>query len=227
MKKQYILIILMVTAKTLAFGQSANDGKRWNFGVMAGSNFTTYVPKTEGFDAVPGFLAGADIGYNLQNSPKGWSLHLQPYFMATRSSAETGIEGTESYSETKSKTKSVNVPLLVRYTITGGKIRPFAEIGAVWSAWNRWSFKSRNFFCLNGECHDLVGDWTHGNVDDHRFSALASAGVQVNIGKVTIPITVRVLQLLKKKETFYDPFSGKNHTIPTIRSFQVTAGLEF
>lgn len=194
---------------------------------MAGPQFTFYVPKTAGFKSVPAFIAGADIGYNLQNSHKGWSLHLQPYFMASRSTTEIGTKGTESYSENKSKMKTVNMPLLVRYTITSGKIRPFAEIGAVWMAWNRWSFKSTTMICRDGGCYDLVGDWAHGNVKENRFSALASAGVQVDVGKLTIPVSVRVLQLLKRKEVVYDPFSGMDYTIPTTRSIQVTAGLTF
>jgi hypothetical protein len=227
MKKHYPLMILFVALQTYALGQDTSDGRRWHFGVMAGPNFTIFVPKTEGFEAAPGFLAGADIGYSLQNSQKGWSLHLQPNFIASRSSTEFGTKGTESFSETKSKNKTVNLPVLVRYTITGGKVRPFVEIGAVWNVWNRWSFKSRNMVCIDGGCYDMVGDWAHGTVKDRRFSALASAGVQVDIGKVTIPITVRALQLLKKKETFYDPFSGLEYTIPTVRSIQVTAGITF
>lgn len=227
MKRLSCSVILIFVLQTFVHGQSSDNFRRWHFGVMAGPHFITYVPKSPYFKAVTGFMAGADIGYNLQNSQKGWSLNLQPYFMANRSSSETGTKGTESYSESKSKTRTVNLPLTVRYTITGGKVRPFAEIGAVWTALNRWSFKSRSMICKDGGCYDLIGDWAHGNVKGHRFSALAAAGVQIDVGKVTIPITVRVLQLLKKQERVFDPFSGTDYTIPTVRSMQVTAGMAF
>lgn len=225
MKKQYILIILIAAAKSLAFGQSANDVKRWHFGAMAGPNFTFYVPKSAGYDPVPGIVAGADVGYRLQNSLKGWSLHLQPYFQASRSSTEFGTMGSSSYSKTKSKTRTINLPLLVRYTMTGGKVRPFAELGAVWNVRNRWSFKST--VCDSAGCYDFGEGWQSVDNKDRKFSALASAGVQVDVGKITIPITVRVLQLLKKKETYYEPFVGTELTIPTVRTIQVTAGFEF
>lgn len=225
MKKHYILAILMATAESLAFGQSANDVRRWQFGAMAGPNFTIFVPKSAGYDAVPGFMAGVDVSYRLQNSLKGWSLHLQPYFQGSRSSTEFGTRGSSSYSKTKSKTRTMNLPLLVRYTISGGKVRPFAELGAVWNMRNRWSFKST--VCDSAGCYDFGEGWQSVDNKDRKFSALASAGVQVDVGKVTIPITVRVLQLLKKKETFYEPFVGRELTIPTVRTIQVTAGLEF
>ncbi|MGN7885656.1 outer membrane beta-barrel protein [Dyadobacter endophyticus] len=218
-------ITLIITLQTFVYGQSTDRFPRWHFGAVAGPNFTIYVPKTAGFDAVPGVMTGVDLGYRLQNSPKGWSLHLQPYFLGSRTSTEFGTRGTASYSKTKSKTRAIYLPLLVRYTITGGKVRPFAEIGTVWNVWNRWYFKST--FCDNAGCYDIGGDWETVSSKERRFSALVSAGVQVDVGKVTIPITVRVLQLLKKKETFYEPFSGSEYTIPTVRTIQVTTGITF
>lgn len=223
MKQFSFTIALIIILQTIVCAQSTETFRRWHFGAMLGPNFTMYVPKSAGYDAVPGFMTGVDIGYSLQNSPKGWSLHLQPYFVGSRSSTE--IKGTDAYSKTKSKTRTINLPLLVRYTMTGGKVRPFAEIGAVWNAWNRWYFKSR--ICDNAGCYDIGGDWDTVSNSDRKFSALASAGVQVDVGKVTIPITVRVLQLLKKKETFYEPFSGTELTIPTVRTIQVTTGITF
>lgn len=225
MKQLSFAITLIITLQTIVCGQSADTFRRWRFGAMAGPNFTIYVPKSAGYDAVPGFMTGVDIGYSLQNSYKGWSLRLQPYFQASRSSTESGTKGTATYSKSKSKTRTINLPLLVRYTITGGKVRPFAEVGTVWNARNRWYFKST--ICDSAGCYDFGGDWQNVSNKDRRFSALLGAGVQVDVGKVTIPITVRVLQLLKKKETFYDPFSGTELTIPTVRTIQVTAGLAF
>lgn len=225
MKQLFVTITLIIAMQTIVCGQSADTFRRWHFGAMAGPNFTIYVPKSAGYDAVSGFMTGVDIGYSLQNSYKGWSLHLQPYFQASRSSTESGTKGTVTYSKSRSKTRTINLPLLVRYTLTDGKVRPFAEIGTVWNARNRWLFKTT--FCDITGCYDIGGDWETVSNKDRKFSALLGAGVQVDVGKVTIPITVRVLQLLKKKETFYDPFSGTELTIPTVRTIQVTAGLEF
>lgn len=225
MKRFSILIIIIAVVQTTAVAQSAKDTRRWQFGAMAGPNWTIYVPKSAGYDAMPGFLAGADIGYRFRNSPKGWSLRLQPYFLVSRSSTEIGTRESGTYSKTRSKNRTINLPLLVRYTFTGGKVRPFAEIGAVWNVRNRWLFKGT--YCNTDECYDIGGDWQSVENKDRRFSALASAGVEVDIGKVTIPITVRVTQLLKKKETFYEPFSGTDITIPTTRTIQVTAGITF
>jgi hypothetical protein len=66
MKKHYPLMILFVALQTYALGQDTSDGRRWHFGVMAGPNFTIFVPKTEGFEAKRLVFTLAAQFYNIQ-----------------------------------------------------------------------------------------------------------------------------------------------------------------
>lgn len=220
-------VFLILLLQILAYGQSAKDTKRWHFGAFTGAQFTIYTPKDPDMKMVTGLLAGADIVYDLQNSRKGWSVHLQPNFTASRNTSKSGTYGSEYYFEFKWRTQSVNLPLLVRYTITGGKLRPFTEIGANWAVWNHWSVGGSGLSCRDGGCYPLVSERTGAKFEGNRLSALAGAGVQVDIGKVTVPVTARVLQNLKKRESTYDPVSGTVYTAPRVWLIQVSAGIAF
>ncbi|MCF0069430.1 PorT family protein [Dyadobacter sp. CY261] len=228
MKKYFFIIVLTAFTQAFLFGQSESDTRRWHFGAMVGPQFMTFSPKQENFKGITGIMAGLDVGYRLQNSPKGWSAHLQPYFVGFRNTQEQGEQNTNYYIKLESKTRSISLPLLVRYTILGGKIRPFAELGTSWSINSSSTFKSSGRICIDGSgCSPVTGEEKINFTDDDRLGALVGAGVQVDIGKITIPIGVRVVQNIKKRETYTDPSTGENRTISRARGIQLTAGISF
>lgn len=119
------------------------------------------------------------------------------------------------------------VPFLLRYTILGGKIRPFAEVGGNWVVRTSVKYKATGLFCPDGlGCGPLNNEEKVRNADVNRIGALASAGVQIDVGKVTIPITLRAIQDIKKKEVYIDSF-GAEAVVPKARLIQLTAGLVF
>ncbi len=227
MKRLSASAFLMLLLQTFTYAQTPDSFHRWQFGALGGVHFIVYSPKEPNYKAITGPMAGVDVGYNFQNSRKGWSVRLQPNFAAVRNTSKSGTYGTGYYMEFKWRTQYAEIPLLVRYTITGGKIRPFAEAGATWNAWRHSSVGGSGLDCHDGGCYPFEIARTDANFDGNRFKALAGAGVQIDIGKVTIPITVRVLDNLKKRESLLDPSTGSEYKLPKPRTIQVTAGVTF
>lgn len=227
MRKQYVLTLLIALGQTLAFGQTESRPRRWHFGVMTGAQITQYIPKSLDVDATKAWWSGADIGYRFQDSPKGFSVHLQPNLSLSRFKTESGVEGSDYYMKYEWKYRTISLPLLVRYTFTDGKFRPFAELGGDWAIRSRYKVGSSGMICRDGGCYPMEFSESTGKSDSNPLRALASVGVQIDAGKVTIPITVRVVQSLKKAEEFFDPFSGTTFVTPKIRGIQLTAGIVF
>lgn len=226
MKKYSLLIALIAFTHAFSFGQSETGAKRWIFGAFTGPQLAFLVPD-QSSKASKGILAGADVGYRFQNSAKGWSVHLQPNFSVLRNKQVLGDESTIYYFTMKSKSHSIMVPFLVRYTILDGKIRPFAEVGGNWVVRTSVSYKIKGRFCSDGmACNPLDNEDKTRNADVTRIGALVSAGVQIDVGKVTIPITIRAIQDIRKKEIYIDDF-GTGATSPKTRLIQLTAGVTF
>ncbi|WP_176885055.1 outer membrane beta-barrel protein [Dyadobacter soli] len=225
MKRLFTLIIMIIAAQT-AIAQSATETRRWEFGAMLGPQVSFLVPRQDGDKPLKGVVAGLDVGYRFQDAAKGWSVHLQPYFSGFRGKGTSGVKNSNFYLEIKSKIRSFNTPLLFRYTFSNGKIRPFAELGAQCMVASRFSYKISGMNCPEGApCEPLNEEQINQKPGGPRITALASAGVQIDVGKVTIPITIRLVENVKKQET-YD-FGGVEYKVPKSRVVQLTAGVTF
>ncbi|WP_353720025.1 outer membrane beta-barrel protein [Dyadobacter sp. 676] len=228
MKRYYALIILTVIAQGSAFGQLEEGFRRWRAGVMTGPHLTIQVPEIPGVDQTVGIMTAADVGYALQNSHKGWSLHFQPGVNRWKTNQVNGEQGSDYYLEWKWKSATINLPLLVRYTILQGRVRPFAEMGASYLVRNYWKVKGSGQTCQNETCYpNEFDDKGNSSLEKGRFSALAGVGVEFGLGKITIPVTVRWNEQLKKIERFDDAFTGMQYTIPRSRTIQVAIGVTF
>jgi len=226
MKKYAFIIVLFSLTQTFSFGQSATGPRHWEFGAMLGPQLSFPVPKQEGQKPMKGIVAGLDGGYRFQDAARGWSVHLQPYFAGARNKGTTGDENTNFYLKLTSKQWSVNTPLLARYTFSNGKIRPFAELGAQFMVSSRGSYKISGLMCPEGvPCESINEEQRSQKTSSPRVTALASAGVQIDAGKVTIPITVRLIENVKKLETYN--IAGVDYKFPKARVLQLTAGVVF
>ncbi|MBO9617146.1 MAG: outer membrane beta-barrel protein [Dyadobacter sp.] len=227
MKRLSASVFLILFLQNFVHGQPTDTFRRWYFGVMAGPQFSRLIPKDPGAGWTTGIFSAIDVSYALQHSAKGWSVHFQPGVNGSRSK-RTNSDST-FHMTWKSKVMSVNLPLLVRYTFLEGKIRPFAEAGASYLMYNSWSLKGEGYFCQDGGCYPNEFDAKIKNsVKKGRFSALAGVGVEFDLGKVTIPVTVRWNEQLLKKETFYDPVSATTtYASFKSRTIQVAAGITF
>ena len=225
MKRFFTLILVIIVAQATVFGQSA-ERRRWEFGAMLGPQLSFVVPRQDGEKPLKGITAGLDVGYRFQDAVKGWSVHFQPYFSGFRGKGKSGGEDTYFYFEIKSKLRSVNAPVLFRYTFSSGKIRPFAELGAQFMVTGRVSYKISGVMCPEGlPCEPTSEEQRNQKTGGPRVTALASAGVQIDAGKITIPITIRLVENLKKLET-YD-IGGVEYKFPKSRVVQLTAGVMF
>jgi len=228
MKRFFTFIIMISVVQANAFGQPAAEPRRWHFGAMLGPQFSWLVPKISYSDRTGGIMAAADVSYAFQNSPKGWSLHLQPGINRFRSRQVYGEKGTDYYMKWDWKSMNINAPLLVRYTIIDGKIRPFAEIGASYAPRYYWKVKGTGETCLNGQCSpNDFDDKGNDQVEKGKFSGLGGVGVEFDLGRVTIPVTVRWIEQLKKVEQFREVTTGLDYTIPRSRGLMVAVGVTF
>ncbi|SEJ57543.1 Outer membrane protein beta-barrel domain-containing protein [Dyadobacter sp. SG02] len=221
-------MIMIAVVQTNVFGQSVAEPRRWHFGAMLGPQFSWLVPKVSYGDQTGGIMAALDVSYAFQNSAKGWSLHLQPGINRFKSRQVYGKEGTDYYMKWNWKSMNINLPLLVRYTILEGKIRPFAEIGASYWVRNYWKVKGTGQTCLNGQCSpNDFDDKGNSEAEKGKFSGLGGVGVEFDLGKVTVPVTVRWIEQLKKVERFREPTIGLDYTIPRSRGLMVSVGVTF
>lgn len=226
MNRFLTLITIMIMAETAAFAQSATGPRRWEFGALLGPQLSFSVPRQEGQKPVKGIAAGLDVGYRFQDAARGWSVHFQPYFAGFRSKGTSGDENTNFYLKMTSKLRSVNAPLLARYTFSNGRIRPFAELGAHFLVSGRSSYNISGRMCPEGlPCEPMSQEQRNQKTDSPRVTALASAGVQIDAGKVIIPITVRLIENVKKLETYN--IGGVDYKFPKSRVLQLTAGVVF
>ncbi|PSL31253.1 outer membrane beta-barrel protein [Dyadobacter jiangsuensis] len=226
MKHFFTLMMIITMAETVAFAQSSMEPRRWEFGAILGTQLSFSVPREGWAKPVKGIVTGLDVGYRFQDAAKGWSVHLQPYFAGSRSKGTSGAENTNFYLKLTSKLRSVNAPLLARYTFSDGKIRPFAELGAQFMVSSRGSYKISGLMCPEGvPCDPVSDEQSNQKTGAPRVTALASAGVVIDAGKVTIPITVRLIENVKKLETYN--IAGVDYKFPKARVLQLTAGVTF
>ncbi|QRR00244.1 outer membrane beta-barrel protein [Dyadobacter sandarakinus] len=226
MKTYFLLALGAALAQMHAYGQ-AGTVRRWQFGLMAGPQFMNSAPRVEGEKWSKGFMAAADVSYRLQAPRKGWSVHMQPGINTYRTRRVEGSPSNATYMSTKMKSNTIYLPLLIHYNFLGGKVRPFAELGLNWRYGLPFTIESKRWAC-SGSSGCLPYDSKNKykvSEQTRQLGALAAAGVEIDLGKITIPLTVRVIEDVKKKEVFDDPALGGTYTIPRSRVVQISAGI--
>lgn len=174
-----------------------------------------------------GFTTGVDLRYSFSKQPKGFSLHFQPGFNSFRQLTKTG-GNAPFYSETTWRWKALHLPLLLRYTFSSNKVRPFAEIGPMLRM--RQALKVK----ISGSGCGVVGCF--GSETSQNLQALttkdavglkAGAGIEVDIWKVTVPISVRIQEAFGTYETNVVFYESPGYQNLKTRTIQVTAGVNF
>ncbi|MGV3599714.1 MAG: outer membrane beta-barrel protein [Dyadobacter fermentans] len=227
MKRCCSILVLTALTQAFVFGQSETEAKRWHFGAFAGPQLAFSLPKQSGSKPSRGMVAGVDVGYRFQNGARGWSAHVQPNFSLLRNSTTSGDETTVQFITLESEASSVHLPFFVRYTFMDGKIRPFAEAGGNWAIRTNVSYQTTGRFCPDGAaCTPIESDDKIKNAEVNRIGALISAGVQIDAGKAVIPITLRVIQDVIRREIDLEPIGG-TYRNPRGRLIQLTAGITF
>lgn len=219
MRNLSLLALLLFLPNSL-FAQS--EQKQFHFGIIGGTQFLGKTFKYESMTITKGALLGIDVSYAFTQKNAGFSIHTQPYWSNYKRTNENH-GNTYTY-----RLQAINLPLLLRYTFTSSKIRPFAEAGL--NVRHRIAFKVQNkgylcelYGCAFGEqridlqpqtSKDLVG-------------IVAGAGVEFEIGKVVIPLTIRLnegIGTCKMKENREDSYYY--YDIKT-RNIQITTAIIF
>lgn len=211
----------------LSFSAKAQQFKRVGVGIYGGPQLFGKIYTSSNLDKITGFTAGIDLRYALSKEPEGFAIHFQPGFNTFRHFKEEG-KHTQLYTETTWQWSAVHLPLLLRYTFSSGKVRPFAEIGPTLRLRQSLTLKTNGYGCGIAGCSGRETDQDMQSITSKDAIGLtAGAGLEVDLWKVTIPISVRIQEgfgTYATKVFFYESPGFDNLKTRTI---QVTAGMNF
>lgn len=218
--KKLSSILFLLFFPTILLAQL--EQRQFHFGIIGGTQLLGKTFSYESLTTAKGALFGLDVSYDFAPKKSGFSIHAQPNWSNyKRTNKDRG--NTYTY-----RLQAINLPVLLRYTFTSGKIRPFAEAGL--NVRHRTAFKVENkgyicelYGCANGEKKIDLQPQTTQDV----IGIVAGAGVEFEIGKVVIPITVRLnegIGTYKMKEIWED--TSYYSDIKT-RNIQITTGITF
>ena len=165
---------------------------------------------------------GIDVSYAFNPEQSRFSIHAQPNW-STYKRMNKDHGDTDNY-----QWQSINLPFLLRYTFIIGKIRPFAEAGV--NVRYRTVFKVENkgnicelYGCFSGERTINIQP----EVTQDVIGIIAGTGVEFELGRIIIPITVRINEGIgtsEMKEMREDSYYCSD--IKT-RNIQITTGITF
>lgn len=231
MKNLTLLFVFLCLFSFGAFSQDNSHSKKFTFGVIAGLQPQGKMFNTDKWEKSSGFVAGVTGQYHFAGNMDGFSLLVQPHynrFERFNQSDERGPGYSQWYTESNWKTESFNLPILVRYTAGKGIIRPFIEAGP--NLKFRTALKKNGYrvFCGSANCVETVSNDNYQHLTGQdRIGLIISAGAEVNLWKVAIPVSLRLNEgfgTYATKGVMYDtPVYDNLKT----RTFQIVTGVTF
>jgi hypothetical protein len=216
------LLLFLITCPNLLVAQSEEQTRRFHFGVLGGAQMIGKTFNYEKLAMTKGALFGLNASYAFSEKQTGLSIHIQPHWSFYN---RTNKDDGNSYSY---RLQAVNLPLLLRYTLSVGKIRPFAEAGLNIRYRTLFKIKKTGYLCELTGC--VTGEKTidlQPETSQDIVGLVAGAGVEIEIGKVMIPVTIRLnegIGTYKMKEQWEDQYYYED--IKT-RNIQITTGITF
>ncbi|MCE6992447.1 outer membrane beta-barrel protein [Dyadobacter sp. CY323] len=227
MKPFHILLLSSLLITSSVNAQQTHAFRKFGAGIYGGPQLFGKIFTNTKLDDISGITAGLDIRYALSKQPQGFSLHFQPSYNSFRLFTSEGAN-TQLYRERTWKWEAFHFPLLARYTFSSGWSRPFAEVGPTLRIRKALTIRNAGYGCGVAGCSggDITTDLDPITNND-PIVLTAAAGVEIDIWKITIPISVRLQQgfgtyeMKEQREDalYYDKL--KTNTI------QVTAGVSF
>ena len=226
MKKYLLLLIVLFSVSNLVSAQNALNFRKLGFGIYAGPQLFGKIYNNESLSGISGGTFALDLRYAFSNEPKGFSLHLQPGYNTFRLFFSEG-KNTQIYRENTWKWGAFHVPLLARYTFSSGRIRPFVEIGPTLRLRTTLNVRNTGYICGVAGCSgiDQVSDLQ--SISKDPILITASAGVEIALGKVTIPVAIRIQEGLNTFGMKNPVFDGPYYDGLKTKTVQVTAGISF
>ncbi|REA61286.1 hypothetical protein DSL64_12625 [Dyadobacter luteus] len=228
MNNRTLLSIIFVFTGLVAFAQDSNYSKKWSIGVIAGLQPQGKLFDTDQWEKTSGFIAGLSGQYHFSGRMTGFSVLLQPHYNQLERNLsnrdESGFWSIESYW----KTESFNLPILLRYTIGHGLVRPFIEAGPNFKFRTSLTNNSRSSFCGIAGCSELLSNNNYQPLaTQDRAGLIVSVGASVHLWKVAIPVSLRLNEGFGTYETkgmMYDTPAYDNFKT---RTFQIVTGVTF
>ncbi|HEY4303756.1 MAG TPA: porin family protein [Gemmatimonadaceae bacterium] len=181
--KKVLPLLALVLCATAAHAQSAATPAR--FEVMAGANFAT-LSESEGADMRTGLVAGIGM---IKPISAGWAFQPElTYSMKGAKTSESGVTGTV-------KLSYLEVPLLLRYEVEGGEVRPFFHAGPALALKLSCDVEASSGSATASEsCSDAgadaksfdIGLMFGGGLAFKQMNHTFSVGVRYNLGLVDI-----------------------------------------
>lgn len=224
MKKLPFLTVLVLVINLSA---NAQQFKKFGAGVYGGAQLFGKIYSNDDLAKISGFTAGVDLRYSFSRQPEGFSLHFQPGFNTFRQITGSG-DNSQVEMETIWKWRAFHLPVLVRYTFSSGKVRPFAEIGPMLRFRQALKVNTSSSICGFAGCY-----FRETNSDLHPLTTkdaiglTAGAGVEVDLWKVTIPVSIRIQEGFGTYETNVTFYESPGYKHLKTKAIQVTAGINF
>ncbi|MCF0041571.1 outer membrane beta-barrel protein [Dyadobacter fanqingshengii] len=224
MKKLPFLAVLILITNLSA---NAQQFKKFGAGVYGGSQLFGKMYSNDDLSKISGFTAGVDLRYSFSKQPEGFSLHFQPGFNTFRQITESG-DNSQVEMETIWKWRAFHLPVLLRYTFSSGKVRPFAEIGPMLRFRQALKVNTSNNICGIAGCYfQETNSDLHPLTTKDAIGLTAGAGVEVDLWKVTIPVSIRIQEGFGTFETNVTFYESAGYQNLKTRVIQVTAGINF
>jgi hypothetical protein len=227
MKKVLLLLISVFLFTDCVQAQQPPSFKRFGAGVYAGQQVFGKIYASDHLKQISGIAAGLDLRYAFSKQPGGFSLHFQPAYNTFRHFTSEGAQ-TQVYRETTWRWKAYHLPLLLRYTFSNGRVRPFAEAGPTLRLRKSLTIREAGYICGFAGCGNR--DYSYDLQSETKkdpVAIAAAAGVEIDLWKVTIPVSVRWVEGTGIYETKGFSSDGPYYQNLKTRSIQVTAGVSF
>ncbi|MBO9617148.1 MAG: hypothetical protein J7619_30965 [Dyadobacter sp.] len=210
---------------TNVYGQLDVPRKQWRFGLLAGRPVAGKIFEGANTESASGLVAGLDLSYDFEKVKSRASIHFQPAFVTFKMTKETGQKNSQYYIKQQWKWEAIHLPLSFRYTLPTGIVRPFLELGFNFRFRTALAVSASGTNCGIAGCIPVSSSQSVQNIaDKDKLGILAGAGVEIDAGKVTIPLTIRLVDGIAKKR-YDDPASPTTYSNLKTKLIQVTAGV--
>lgn len=220
MRMKGILLLILFFFSFKIYAQEITTEKTWQVGVIGGYQPFGVVYKSDQYSSTSGFIGGVSAQLNNVKKVSGLSLLIQPYWASFKR-----IHGGDGRRDIWTS-GSINLPVLVRYTLGKGIVRPFLEAGLNGKFRISSKVKEEGTRCGEGCFTDAVYN-NQSNLTQDPLGVVLGLGAEINLGTVTIPFSIRSnsgLGTYKTNNSYQDV--GSYSDLKT-RTIQIVTGISF
>lgn len=208
-----------------ANAQSDAPRRQWRLGVLAGRPVAGKIYEGANIESASGVVAGTDFSYDFEKVKSRASMHFQPAFVTFKKTEVMGEKNSQYYVESQWKWEAIHLPLSFRYTLPTGRVRPFVELGFNFRLRTAFTIRGSGTICGIAGCTAVSSRKSIQNTaEKDKLGILAGVGVEVDAGKVMIPLNLRLVDGIQKKQYVDQALSPTYSNVKT-KMIQITSGV--